>query len=109
MSATVGARLGIQVGTILGSIVITAADHTTGAVLTGAGTIHGVMAIMQDGTIPGLIPGSTRGIMAMQAGMVVPGMDGVVIILGIGEVRLWLTCAQATAIVALAIQHQALT
>ena len=45
----------------------------------------------------------------MQAGMVVPGMDGVVIILGIGEVRLWLTCAQATAIVALAIQHQALT
>lgn len=45
--------------TILGSIVITAADHTTGAVLTGAGTIHGVMAIMQDGTIPGLIPGST--------------------------------------------------
>lgn len=95
--------------TILGSIVITAADHTTGAVLTGAGTIHGVMAIMQDGTIPGLIPGSTPGIMAMQAGMVVLGMDGVVIILGIGEVRLWLTCAQATAIVALAIQHQALT
>ena len=67
------------------------------------------MAIMQDGTIPGLIHGSTPGIMAMQAGMVVLGMDGVVIILGIGEVRLWLTCAQATAIVALAIQHQALT
>ena len=75
-----------------------------GAVLAGAGTIHGVMAIMQDGTIPGLIPGSTLGIMAMQA-----GMDGVAIILGIGEVWLWLTCAQATAIVALAIQHQALT
>ena len=86
-----------------------AADHTTGAVLTGAGTIHGAMAIMQDGTIPGLIPGSTLGIMAMQAGMVVPGMAGVDIIPGIGEVRLWLTCAQATAIVASVIQHQALT
>lgn len=58
---------------------------------------------------PWFDPWFDPGIMAMQAGMVVPGMDGVVIILGIGEVRLWLTCAQAMAIVALAIQHQALT